>query len=340
MKHIILIGILVQSYSFKLQSFLNDPQAPMKDPEWRRFKIKFGKFYSNDDEETSKYLNWKMNNDKIKSHNSENRFFKIGMNQFSDLTHEEFIKIHGGCFKLPKSTVNITKGSTFLPPSNVDIPGEVDWRTEGYVNPVKNQGQCGSCWAFSTTGALEGQTFRKTGVLPDLSEQNLVDCTQSYGNEACNGGWMDNAFKYISDNKGIDSEAGYPYYAKALGYCYYNQQFNVASDTGFVDIPSGDENALKVAVATVGPISVAIDATKSSFMSYQSGVYYEPTCGNGLENLDHAVLVVGYGTEEGRDFWLVKNSWDITWGDQGYIKMSRNMSNQCGIATKASYPLV
>ncbi|XP_002158608.4 procathepsin L isoform X1 [Hydra vulgaris] len=326
-----ILGSLMQSHAFGFQKLFNDP-------EWREYKAKFGKTYKSNIEEAPSYLNWKNNLKEVERHNSKKHSFKKGINQFSDMSHEEFRKMYGGCFKLSKK--NVTKGSIFLSPSNVVIPDSVDWRTEGYVTRVKNQGQCGSCWAFSSTGALEGQTFRKTGVLQEISEQNLVDCTQSYGNEACNGGWMDNAFTYIKDNKGIDSEVGYPYYARALGYCYYNQQYNVASDTGFVDIPSGDENALKVAVATVGPISVAIDATKASFMSYQSGVYNEPTCGNGIENLDHAVLVVGYGTEEGRDFWIVKNSWDTTWGDQGYIKMSRNMSNQCGIATKASYPIV
>ncbi|XP_012559697.2 procathepsin L [Hydra vulgaris] len=338
MKHLILIAILLQSYSFELHSFLDDPQTPMKNPEWRRFKIKFGKFYSNQDEETSKYLNWKKNNENIINHNSENHSFEIGINQFSDLTHEEFMEIHGGCLKLSKSIVNFTK--EFSLPNKVNIPDKVDWRTEGYVTPVKNQGLCRSCWAFSTTGALEGQTFRKTGILPTLSEQNLVDCSKSYGNQGCDGGWTNNAFEYIKDNDGLDSENGYPYDAKELGYCYYDEKYKEASDSGFVEIPYGDEDALKEAVATVGPIAVNIDASKPSFQSYKSGVYNEPTCGNGITNLTHAVLVVGYGTEKGHKFWLVKNSWGKTWGDHGYIKMSRNKSNQCGIATRASFPLV
>ena len=335
MKLTILLGFVVGTFAFGYQK-------PMEDPNWREFKVKFGKFYQNDIEETAKYLNWKNNLKEVVRHNSKNKLYQLGMNQFSDMSHEEFKNIHGGCFKLPKlnSEWNVTKGSTFLPPSHVDIPAAIDWRERGYVTPVKNQGQCGSCWAFSSTGSLEGQVFRKTGVLPELSEQNLVDCSKNYGNEGCNGGWMDNAFSYVRDNRGIDNEVGYPYYGKELGYCYYNPQYNAASDTGFVDLPSGDENALKVAVATVGPVSVAIDATRPSFMSYRSGIYDEPTCGNGLANLDHAVLVVGYGSENGREYWLVKNSWDTTWGDGGYIKMSRNKSNQCGIATKPSYPLV
>lgn len=318
-------------------------ENPNEDPLWREFKLKFGKFYPKKHEESGRYFIWKQHLKEILEHNNNaDNKFKKGINQYSDLTHQEFREQMGGCFKLPKHILegNVTEGSTWLPPSHVDIPDTVDWRTEGYVTAVKNQGQCGSCWSFSSTGSLEGQTFKKTGRLPDLSEQNLVDCTKSYGNEGCRGGWMDNSFKYIRDNHGIDSESGYPYYARELGYCYYNVKYNTATDTGFYDLPSGDENALKIAVATVGPISIAIDATHPSFTSYRSGVYIEPLCGNGLANLDHAVLIVGYGTENGEDYWLVKNSWATTWGDAGYIKMARNRNNQCGVATKASYPLV
>lgn len=315
---------------------------PIDDPAWREYKLKFGKFYRAE-EEADRYQVWMQHVKEINEHNAKSYTFKKGANNFTDMTHEEFRGKVGGCYKIPKKHLeanNTHLGSTWLPPSNVGIPDTVDWRTQGYVTPVKNQGQCGACWAFSSTGSLEGQTFKKTGKLPSLSEQNLVDCTKSYGNEGCHGGWMDNSFKYIRDNKGIDSERGYPYYARELGYCYYNAQYNTATDTGFVDLPQGDENALKVAVATVGPISVAIDDTHPSFMSYRSGVYLEPACGNQLVNLEQAVLVVGYGNENGIDYWLVKNSWGTYWGDQGYIKMARGRKNMCGIATKASYPLV
>lgn len=310
---------------------------PMADGAWKEYKLKFGKFYDDEAEELKRYKIWKQHLQHILEHNDNpSHSYKKGLNHFHDMTHEEFRKVMGNCYKTPNST----EGSRWLPPSHVEIPDTVDWRTEGYVTPIKNQGQCGSCWAFSSTGSLEGQTFRKTGTLPSLSEQNLIDCTKSYGNEACNGGWMDNSFKYVRDNKGIDSEQGYPYYTRDLGYCYYNAQYNTATDTGYYDITAGDENALKTAVATVGPISVAIDATRPSFMSYRSGIYIEPTCGNQLSNLDHAVLVVGYGTENGVDYWLVKNSWGTTWGEQGYIRMARNRNDQCGIALKGSYPIV
>lgn len=331
------IGVFI-SLSYTLPS-----SNPNSDPLWIEFKLKFGKFYKNDNEEVMRYEIWQEKLKEINMHNNDPTCkYKKGINNFTDMTHDEFRQAMGGCVKIPKHILegNATDGSHWVAPSNVEIPTEVDWRTAGYVTPIKNQGQCGSCWAFSSTGSLEGQTFKKTGRLPSLSEQNLVDCTKSYGNEGCRGGWYENSFKYIRDNHGIDSEQGYPYYARDLGYCYYRPEYNSATDTGFVDLPSGDENALKTAVATIGPISVAIDATHASFMSYRSGVYIEPSCGNTLYNLDHAVLVIGYGTENGEDYWLVKNSWGTYWGDNGYIKMARNRNNQCGIATKPSYPLV
>lgn len=316
------------------------------DAAWKDFKVRFGKFYSTDVEELTRYSIFREHLNFVEKHNSNsNQSFHIGVNNFSDLTHSEFMQRHGGCYKIPEeaiidnSTVRST-GSTYLPALNANIPASIDWRTLGAVTPIKNQGQCGSCWAFSTSGSLEGQTFRKTGKLVQISEQNLVDCARNCF--ACRGCWMDTAFQYIRDNRGIDSEQGYPYYARPLGYCYYNINYKVAEDTGFVDLPSGDEQALMTAVATIGPISVAIDATKPSFMSYRSGVYIEPYCGNTLRALDHAVLVVGYGHDEisGLDYWLVKNSWGTYWGEQGYIRMARNRNNQCGVATKASYPLV
>lgn len=284
------------------------------------------------------------NKHKIAKHNQ--RFdlgqekFRLRVNKYADLLHEEFVHTLNGFNRSAIKGVSqrIEEPITWIEPANVEVPKTIDWRQKGAVTAVKDQGHCGSCWSFSATGALEGQHFRKTGKLVSLSEQNLIDCSQKYGNNGCNGGMMDFAFQYIKDNKGIDTEKAYPYEA-IDDECHYNPKSVGAVDKGFVDIPQGDENALKKAIGTVGPVSVAIDASHESFQFYSEGVYYEAQCDS--EQLDHGVLAVGYGTtEEGEDYWLVKNSWGTTWGDQGYVKMARNRDNHCGIATSASYPLV
>lgn len=258
----------------------------------------------------------------------------MGMNKYGDMTHDEFVKMMNGYVAADFDT---TDRITYLSPANVEVPDTVDWRDKGYVTEIKDQGQCGSCWAFSATGSLEGQWFKKTGKLISLSEQNLVDCSTDQGNEGCNGGLMDQAFQYIKDNDGIESEKDYPYKARDQT-CKYDAKKKAATDTGFVDIATTNETALQEAVATVGPISVAIDASNLSFQFYKNGIYDEKDCSS--TELDHGVLAVGYGSKNKADFWIVKNSWGPSWGDKGYILMSRNKQNQCGIATAASYPTV
>lgn len=308
------------------------------DSRWDEWKGVHLKNYADNNGETMRRLVWEENLKKIQLHNLDHslnkKTFRLGMNKYGDLRVDEVRSTMNGYMH---SNTTKTVGSTFLKPNNVQVPDTVDWRTKGYVTPVKDQGQCGSCWAFSTTGSLEGQTFHKTGKLVSLSEQNLVDCSRKEGNMGCEGGLMDQGFQYVKDNSGIDTESCYPYEARDEK-CHYETSCDSAEVTGFTDVPSGDEEALKEAVATVGPVSVAIDASHQSFQLYESGVYSEPECSS--SQLDHGVLVVGYGTEDGKDYWLVKNSWGESWGLQGYIKMSRNASNQCGIATSASYPLV
>lgn len=205
------------------------------------------------------------------------------------------------------------------------------------MSRVKDQGQCGSCWAFAATGALEGQHFRKTGKLVELSEQNLLDCTNSYNCQGCNGGRTHMSFLYIRDNKGIDSESSYPYTAKQ-GNCNFERSAVAATDNGYILLKQGSEQELLKAVASIGPMAVYIHAA-TSLMSYRSGVYYEPLCDP--SKINHAVLVVGYGTDpRGGDYWLVKNSWGQRWGDRGYVKMARNRNNNCGIGLFSIYPIV
>ncbi|KAG8178112.1 hypothetical protein JTE90_017459 [Oedothorax gibbosus] len=305
------------------------------DDHWYNFKKTFCKVYKQYEESPRREV-FEMNVRSILKHNLEHDLgkhtYRKGLNQFADVLHYDFVKQMNGY-----KGVRVNNSTAPFPQINTTVPTTVDWRDKGIVTPVKNQQQCGSCWAFSTTGSLEGQHALKTGKLVSLSEQNLVDCSGPEGNMGCEGGLMDQAFDYIEQNGGIDTESSYPYTAQD-GTCHYKKASSGATCTGFVDIPTGDEEALKKAVATVGPVSVAIDASQESFQFYQGGIYSEPQCSS--VQLDHGVLAVGYGTENGQDYWLVKNSWDTTWGDNGYIKMARNQNNQCGIATQASYPLV
>lgn len=309
------------------------PSNFIKDDSWQVWKSSHNKVYEDFGAEKVRYYIWKDNLERITEFNKKSNNLFLRMNHFGDLTNTEYRSLMNGY--LPRNS-NST-GSTFLAPSNMKDVDTVDWRDKGYVTAVKNQGQCGSCWAFSTTGSLEGQMFKKTGKLVSLSEQNLVDCSTKFGNHGCQGGLMDNAFRYIKANGGLDTEESYPYEGRN-DKCRYKKEDAEGEDTGFVDIPQGDEDALKKASASVGPISVAIDASHFSFQFYHSGVYNEERCSSTA--LDHGVLVVGYGTYQGKDYWLVKNSWGESWGLKGYIRMSRNKNNQCGIASSASYPLV
>jgi len=305
--------------------------------QFEKFKMEHSKKYLSSSEELGRLQvftnNWNLIDEHNRQADAGTHSFWLAMNQFGDLTTQEFARIYNGF----NATQKMHSAKQFKSEPRVKVPDSIDWRDQGYVTPVKDQGQCGSCWAFSTTGSLEGQHFRATGKLVSLSEQNLVDCSTKYGNMGCNGGLMDQAFQYIKDNKGIDTEASYPYYAVDQ-QCKFDATNVGATDNGFVDVKSKDEQALQEAIGTVGPVSVAIDAGHASFQFYSHGVYHEPLCSE--TRLDHGVLAVGYGSEGGKAFWIVKNSWSEKWGDKGFIKMSRNKRNNCGIATAASYPTV
>ncbi|RXG55064.1 Digestive cysteine proteinase 3 [Armadillidium vulgare] len=305
------------------------PFGSVYQEEWETYKLKYGKSYSPIED--------------IAEHNQRyyegKETFRIGVNQFSDMLPFEREQQNGIKFD-PETTEK--KGVTFIPPhKDVQIPQSIDWRKSGAVTEVKDQGQCGSCWAFSATGSLEGQHFRKSGKLVSLSEQNLVDCVvKDNRREECYGGLMTDAFDYIHKNGGIDTEESYPYMAEA-GKCHFSNKTIGATDKGFVEIQTFNEDDLLKAVATVGPIAVAVQVT-DNFEDYQDGIFYDADCSsyNPLK-LNHGVLVVGYGTTDGgEDYWLVKNSWGADWGMNGYLMMSRGQDNNCGIATMASYPLV
>lgn len=289
-----------------------------------------------------RYAVWKSNLASIEEHNkkADQLGYTLAMNQFGDLTDTEFNDKYNG-FKMDNQHLKKSNEIVFIPSADYVASNgttAVDWREQGVVTPVKNQGDCGSCWAFSATGSLEAQHNLSGHPLVSLSEQNIMDCSQGvpYSNMACLGGLMTKAFQYIIDNKGVDTEASYPYLAQTETKCRFNPSNVGATMSSYVNVQI-NEMALTEACEKIGPISVAIDASLTSFHFYKSGVYYEPQCST--TKLNHGVLVVGYGTDE-TPFYLVKNSWGDQWGLQGYIKMSRYRDNNCGIATVASYPVV
>ena len=293
------------------------------------YKEKYGKTYTNEAAALAAFTE----NDKIiQEHNAGDFSWTLGHNEFSDLTWEEFSsKYVGGYDSNPH--LNRTKDYDYSLLEKTDLADSVDWVAKGAVTPVKDQGQCGSCWAFSTTGGVEGAVQISTGKLTSVSEQQLVDCAGAEGNQGCNGGLMDNGFEYIIKNGGIGSESSYSYTAKD-GTC--KKVTSVSQISGYKDVAQGSESDLMSAV-NKGPVSIAIEADQSGFQFYSGGVF-AGTCG---KQLDHGVTLVGYGTDStsNQDYWIVKNSWGATWGDSGYIKLVRGQ-DQCGVADAASYPVV
>ncbi|XP_062848547.1 cathepsin S-like [Trichomycterus rosablanca] len=310
---------------------------PSLDLHWQMWKKNHSKIYSTEVEELGRREIWERNLHMITLHNLEAtmgmHLYVVRMNHLGDMTEAEIMQSLAGT-RVPPNLRRPTL--PLVASSGRSVPDSIDWREKGYVTEVKQQGSCGSCWAFSSAGALEGQLMKTTGRLVSLSPQNLVDCSFKYGNMGCNGGFMSEAFKYVIDNGGIDSDRDYPYTASE-GPCRYNPSQRAANCSSYNFVSGGNEEALKEAVATIGPISVAIDATRPKFVMYHSGVYSDPTC---TQNVNHAVLVVGYGTLNGEDYWLVKNSWGTSFGDGGYIRIARNKGNMCGIASYACYPIM
>lgn len=263
---------------------------------------------------------------RVKSHNAKKLSWSLGLNHLSDLSKSEFLAKYTGLKRHAKAPKNVELKLLQANPSN-----NANWTAAGAVTPVKNQGNCGSCWAFSSTGALEGLNFikNKPSSIASYSEQQLVDCSTSYGNHGCNGGLMQNAFKYVQAN-GITTEQNYPYTAKD-GTC--KTKTGVFKITGYKNVPHKSSGGL--AGACDGqPVSVSIDAT--NIQSYKSGIFADKNCGT---SLNHGVLLTAYDS----NVWYVKNSWGQSWGEAGYIRFSRTAVSDasggiCGILLDASYP--
>nr|XP_023024668.1 cathepsin L-like proteinase [Leptinotarsa decemlineata] len=305
--------------------------------QWVAFKQTHGKTYKSLLEERTRFGIFQSNLRKIEEHNAkydkgEESYF-LGVTPFADLTHDEF---KDKLRRQIKTKPNV-EATLAVFPEGLEVPDSIDWTQKGAVLDVKYQGGCGSCWAFSATGALEGQNAIVNNVKIPLSEQQLLDCSKPYGNDDCeHGGLMSFAFDYVLD-KGIEADSSYPY--KGIDTpCQYDAKKTVLKIKGYKNVSISEEE-LKKAVGTVGPVSVAIDA--DPIQLYFGGILDGLFC---THDLNHGVLAVGYGEEDHlfgkKKFWKVKNSWGKDWGEQGYFRIKRDANNLCGIADKASYPIL
>jgi len=322
MKAILLLSVLI------VGAMCLDIQTQLMKDLFQQWKISHNKQYAFDFEEEFRFKAFSQNYLDILEFNSKDDSVTLGLNQFADLTSEEFGALYTGTFHQNTNAETIVFNTE-------DLADSVDWRTKGAVTPVKNQGQCGSCWAFSATGALEGLNVINSRSLLSFSEQQLVDCVTA--DQGCNGGLPSDAFDYTGQN-GIELETDYPY--KGVdGKCNLVPSKAHKVNTGYVNVTAKSADQLKAAIAQQ-PVSVGIQANQLVFQFYTGGVI-KRFCG---DTIDHGVLAVGYDTISGTEAYIVKNSWGGSWGNSGYVYIStdpsaNNGNGVCGILSMATFPV-
>lgn len=315
------------------------PNPHFGDKLYDAFVHRHGRRHTTRDEYDQRAQMFHKNRQMIENHNSQpDKTHTLALNRFADWHKDEFLATllpnHGKTRpKLPVEGKQMLVHKPKVPEHM--LPTTVDWRGSGADSPVKDQASCGSCWAFGTIGPLETAYFRETGKQLLLSEQNLMDCGWYLNNKACFGGYQDIGLQWLMDRGKVATQEAYPYQG-VDNFCTEQGRDHINFDGDFVTT-DGSEYALKEAIFTKGPMTVSVDAAPDSFVFYSSGVYNNSACKSDYADLDHAVLVSGYGTtEEGHDYWLVKNTWSALWGDKGYIKIARHPQD-CGIATQPMY---
>jgi cathepsin H len=307
---------------------------------WNYWEKKHGLESPNANHDKSKRMTqFALTLESIIEHNSQpDKTYTKGLNKFSDMTDKEFSDYYMmDKTKLKEDQHCSATHGPLMDESQINIPKDWDWRQHGGVTPVKNQGHCGSCWTFSTVGALEAHELLKYKSFTPLSEQQLIDCAGDFDNHGCEGGLPSHAFEYIQiEPHGISTEKAYPYKAvdQKCAVDPYSYVLNV--EGGSVNITEGDEVQLANDLFKFGPVSVAFEVV-DGFRDYKSGVYSSKVCKNSTQDVNHAVLAVGYGVEKGTPYWIVKNSWGADWGDKGFFKIEKGV-NMCGIAVCNAYP--
>ncbi|KAG9452516.1 hypothetical protein H6P81_005420 [Aristolochia fimbriata] len=304
-------------------------------PAFTRFARTYGKTYASIAEIKHRFRIFVDSLQLIRSTNSKSLPYTLGINRFADMTWDEFRSHHLGASQNCSAAASAAGIPNTL--KSTAVPERKDWREEGIVSPVKAQGHCGSCWTFSATGALEAAYAQATGNQILLSEQQLVDCAFNFDNNGCRGGLPSHAFEYIKYAGGLDTAESYPYTA-TNGVCRFRPEAVGVKVRASVNVTEGDEAELRYAVGVVRPVSVAFQVIPE-FRLYKGGVFTTDSCKTGPMDVNHAVLAVGYGVEQGVPYWLVKNSWGQDWGLDGYFKMVMG-KNMCGIATCASFPII